>query len=371
MATRTSSSTSPGSDKTFAERQAAALHELRGLHFVRPKPGLRLLAFDDGGARGLSMLLLLRNMLRDVEKLSQEPGLPCQYFDLIAGSGTGGFIALLLGRLRLSMNDAIQCYMRVVERVFMRTKAGGNFRVTPFEEVLKEIMDRFGDGDDTQMIGERGPRCRTFVCVREDDSSGSIKPQKLRTYAHPAEPPYQCTFLEAVRATMGNPALFKPPVISNDNGTTTTFLDAGDDHYNPVYDLYDEAMSLFPSRNVAYLVSFGPGRASTIDLNPPKGILQQPRLPPICLSTMHHLADRCDATSDAFIRDNPELQRVYYRFTHDQGSVDGKMAKWEQVEALKEFLRPYLFAVEDRAFELVGKLMDERETALKASRRGR
>ncbi|TRM59215.1 acyl transferase/acyl hydrolase/lysophospholipase [Schizophyllum amplum] len=317
------------------------------------------------------MLLLLRNMLREVEQLSQEPGLPCQYFDLIAGSGTGGFIALLLGRLRLSMDKAIECYTRVVERVFMRTKAGGNFRVTPFEDVLKEIVNRFADGDNTQMIGERGPRCRTFVCVREDDDSGAIRSQKLRTYVHPAEPAYQCTFLEAVRATMGNPALFKPPTTLNDNGTITTFLDAGDAHYNPVYDLYDEAMSLFPSRNVAYLVSFGAGRANTVDLSPPRGILQQPRLPRICLSTMHHLADCCDTTAAAFLRDNAELERVYYRFTHDQGSVDGKMAKWEQVEALKEFLVPYALAVDDRSSELVEKMIDERESVLAAGRRTR
>ncbi|KAL1707201.1 acyl transferase/acyl hydrolase/lysophospholipase [Schizophyllum commune] len=323
------------------------------------------MAEDDGGARGLSMLLILRNILRDVEQLSRGTGLPCQYFDVIAGSGTGGLIALLLGRLRLSMDDALECYKRIVERVFLRTKAGGGFKVKSLEEVLKEISNRFGDGDETQMIGERGPRCKTFVCVREE-VSGVVRPQKLRTYVHPAEPPFQCTLTEAIRATMGNPVFFEPLTISY-NGTQATFLDAGDDRYNPVFDLYEEAISLYPSQHVAYILSLGAGKPTTIDLTPP-GFLHQPRLPATCLSTMQHLAARCDAIADAFLRENPELQHVYYRLTHDQGSVDGKMAQWEQIAVLKEFLRPYILAVDEQAYGLARKMVHERGLVISAAK---
>lgn len=37
------------------------------------------------------MLLLLRNIMREVGYISHEPGLPCEYFDIIAGSGSGGY----------------------------------------------------------------------------------------------------------------------------------------------------------------------------------------------------------------------------------------------------------------------------------------
>ncbi|TRM59214.1 acyl transferase/acyl hydrolase/lysophospholipase [Schizophyllum amplum] len=317
----------------------------------------------------MSMLLLLRNMLRQVEQLSHEPILPCQYFDLIAGSGTGGFIALLLGRLRLTMDEAMECYKWFIDSVDMRTKTGGNFKVAPFEEALQEISCRFGDGEDTQMTGERGPRCRTFVCVRDKGQFGVIRSKRLRTYAHPTEPPYQCTFLEAVRATMGNAVYFTPLSISNDNGTTTTFLDAGDDHYNPVYDLYDEAMSLFPSRDVAYLVSYGAGQASTIDVTPSRSLFHKPRLPPVGILEMHHLAERCDATSDAFIRNNLELQRAYYRFTHDHGFGRITSARCDQIQALVEILRSYALLVDDISLELAEKMLDERELASATRRR--
>ncbi|KAI5830314.1 FabD/lysophospholipase-like protein [Schizophyllum commune Tattone D] len=358
-------------ERDFATRNTDTPNELRHFQTVPAKPGIRLLSFDDGGARGLSMLLVLRNMLRDVEKLSQGPGLPCDYFDVIAGSGTGGLLALLLGRLRLSMNNAIECYTRIVERVFLRTKPGGQFKASSLEEVLREISNRFGDGDETQMIGDRRPRCRTFVCVREKDNAGVIKPQRLRTYVHPAEPPFRSTLTEAVRATMGNPVFFEPLSITYDNGNQSTFLDAGEDRYNPVFDLYEEALSLFPSRDVAYVVSLGAGKADTINMTPP-GFLHQPRLPSACLTAMQHLATRCDAISDAFQRENPELDSVYFRFTHDRGSVNGKMALWEQVAVLKEFLRPYIIAVDEQAFTLVRKMMHERNLLLSgAGRRSR
>ncbi|KAG8826494.1 hypothetical protein FRC17_008212 [Serendipita sp. 399] len=45
----------------------------------------------------------------------EQPPLPCQLFDLIAGSGHGAIIAILLGRLRLSVEKAITAYTELVE----------------------------------------------------------------------------------------------------------------------------------------------------------------------------------------------------------------------------------------------------------------
>jgi patatin-like phospholipase/acyl hydrolase len=56
--------------------------------------GLRLIIHlaDGGGVRGLSSLLILQKILERIKKecdLATTP-LPCEYFDMIAGTSTGG-----------------------------------------------------------------------------------------------------------------------------------------------------------------------------------------------------------------------------------------------------------------------------------------
>ncbi|CAE6451843.1 unnamed protein product [Rhizoctonia solani] len=96
-------------------------------------PGrLRLLCFDGGGVRGLSSLFILKEFLRRVQN---DPGfvgpanvekageiLPCEYFDMICGTSTGGLIALMLGKLRMSVDETIEAYIRFSEDVFSKKK---------------------------------------------------------------------------------------------------------------------------------------------------------------------------------------------------------------------------------------------------------
>jgi patatin-like phospholipase/acyl hydrolase len=64
-------------------------------------PVPRVLTLDGGGVRGLSSLLILREIMEDIERRTDadETPLPCEYFDLIGGTSTGGLIAIMLGRL--------------------------------------------------------------------------------------------------------------------------------------------------------------------------------------------------------------------------------------------------------------------------------
>ena len=53
--------------------------------------------------RGLSSLLILEKLMHEIQRLKgdSQPSLPCEYFDLICGTSTGGLIAIMLGRLRM------------------------------------------------------------------------------------------------------------------------------------------------------------------------------------------------------------------------------------------------------------------------------
>ena len=72
---------------------------------------------------------------------------PCDHFDLIVGTGTGGLIALMLGRLRLDLETCKEVYVRMTRRVFEtdKTFAGIPFRSTLFkasrlEDAIRECV---------------------------------------------------------------------------------------------------------------------------------------------------------------------------------------------------------------------------------------
>jgi hypothetical protein len=72
---------------------------------------------------------------------------PCDYFDLIGGTGTGGLIAIMLGRLRLDIDTCKEVYVRMTRKVFEtdKTIAGIPYRSTLFkasklEEAIKECV---------------------------------------------------------------------------------------------------------------------------------------------------------------------------------------------------------------------------------------
>lgn len=75
-----------------------------------PGRGLNLLSLDGGGIRGISSLQVLKNIL---EKVADEQGLskppkPCDFFNMIGGTSTGGLIAIMLGRMKMSVDDCIE-----------------------------------------------------------------------------------------------------------------------------------------------------------------------------------------------------------------------------------------------------------------------
>lgn len=109
---------------------------------------------DGGGVRGYSMLILLQELMYrtyvecegKAPRRDQIPK-PCDHFDLIVGTGTGGLIALMLGRLRLDLETSKEVYVRMTRRVFEtdKTFAGIPYRSTLFkasklEEAIRECV---------------------------------------------------------------------------------------------------------------------------------------------------------------------------------------------------------------------------------------
>ncbi|RKL23426.1 hypothetical protein BFJ72_g14493 [Fusarium proliferatum] len=92
-----------------------------------PGHDIRLFALDGGGVRGLSSLMILQNLMSTIDP--DAPPKPCDYFDMIAGTSSGGLIAIVLGRLRMTVDECIDAYTSLSNKVFEkkshRTKING------------------------------------------------------------------------------------------------------------------------------------------------------------------------------------------------------------------------------------------------------
>ena len=82
---------------------------------------------------------------------------PCDYFDLIAGTGTGGLIAIMLGRLRMNTKDCMRVYVQMTRKVFETDKTiiGIPYRSTLFkasmlEDAIKACVRSFENRDDDE-----------------------------------------------------------------------------------------------------------------------------------------------------------------------------------------------------------------------------
>ncbi|KAN0076234.1 Acyl transferase/acyl hydrolase/lysophospholipase [Elaphomyces granulatus] len=93
-----------------------------------------VLSLDGGGIRGLSSLYILRRIMKRIKELDdrdaqenrieggQQLPLPCNYFDLILGTSTGGLIAIMLGRLRMNVEDCLKQYWILSNSIFRPPK---------------------------------------------------------------------------------------------------------------------------------------------------------------------------------------------------------------------------------------------------------
>lgn len=91
---------------------------------------------------------------------------PCEIFDLIGGTSTGGLIAILLGRLELSVQQAIDEY-RVLSKVIFGPKKAfwkdGKFKASRLERAVEGIVRKYG-GDQEGVMGLKGEgRCKVLV----------------------------------------------------------------------------------------------------------------------------------------------------------------------------------------------------------------
>ncbi|KAF1979700.1 FabD/lysophospholipase-like protein [Bimuria novae-zelandiae CBS 107.79] len=115
---------------------------------TNPHAPLRLLSLDGGGVRGLSSLMVLDDLMESIAQEEKRLGRrpvnnttplrPCDYFDLIGGTSTGGIIAILLSRLRLDCKECLGIYTKLAEQIFKHDRS-----ITVFGTKIPTGANRF------------------------------------------------------------------------------------------------------------------------------------------------------------------------------------------------------------------------------------
>ena len=113
----------------------------------------KILALDGGGVRGLSIIIILKHLMRNLNRKRQIEVQPWEEFDMIGGTSTGGIIAIMLGRLRMSLDQCEAAYIRLSSNVFKRNRskadprkiydfleANGKFSPQPLEGFVKDLL---------------------------------------------------------------------------------------------------------------------------------------------------------------------------------------------------------------------------------------
>ena len=121
-----------------------------------------ILYLDGGGVRGISELHILHIIMDRLKaklgRRDDEPDpLPCEYFQLIGGTSTGGLIAIMLGRLRMTAIEASEQYNKLAKEIFgpQNKKSwvqDGTFKATTLQKAIERLVEEKAGDTGTKMI---------------------------------------------------------------------------------------------------------------------------------------------------------------------------------------------------------------------------
>lgn len=288
--------------------------------------------------------------------------LPCHYFTCAAGTSTGGLISIMLSRFRMTVDDCIEEYKALGEKIFghpRRMAKGGfpwhRFNARVLEDVIRAVISRhniqsedFESRYGMDRMDEDMSQCIVLAYSDILGNKGEV-PYLFRTYGYQAPPrdpsrsrmrqptfrnpggASMLTIWEIARATSAAPGYFPPIRIKTGHGSEViTFKDGGFGSNNPSEEAYQDILDKHGgSMHMGPFISIGTGitpldmfgkrsdNLSTFIAN----IKTTIKLPSRTLRAHGNMVRHAN-------RDNEE-RFPYFRFDggHDLGEVD--LGEWE------------------------------------------
>jgi Patatin-like phospholipase len=248
---------------------------------------LSLTELDGGGLQALSTLSILSKLCDAIaiNKGTDRKPAPYELFDIIAGIGTGGWLALLLGRYRLDLTRCMSIYLELASdpQITATRPLFGSRHYTldqkrliaKIDSILKryELSPLLLD-DEIQQADGAEVRCKHAFALGAVQSSQHDGPKYeiFRSYPttktfgsfyHPGPDPGACKVSSACAATGATKYLLEPYTIGS-----TTFSDNGFPNPHNITDLaLDEAYHIYGEKPpLSVIVNIGPGIPSDNDI---------------------------------------------------------------------------------------------------------
>ena len=328
------------------------------------------LSVDGGGIRGYTALLILQNIMKDIEILERERDagaissaysplvdcvperalaaspkgtrsalqyLPCHYFDYVGGASTGGLVAIMLGRLRMSVDEAMNEYRALCANVFEKPSSRLKRVLTKYDSGARreKLKGHFDSLQPTRnSLHEEGEQfksdpngCRTIVCsIKSSENKNFQTPFLFRSYDHkmtyniPFESnpgdPNRFAIWQVARPTSAAPSYFKSIRLSH-----ARYYDAAVNLNNPSWEVLNEVNLLAEKSQdaVDLLLSIGGGNSKA----------NYPRVKFGNDALLQDLANISDVVHNKIEYESKQQLFHYYRFDVREGLQEVGMNDWK------------------------------------------
>ncbi|KAI9675964.1 MAG: hypothetical protein M1829_003202, partial [Trizodia sp. TS-e1964] len=320
------------------------------------RDGLCVLSLDGGGVRGLSSLLILKALMAKVNSERGKDNLPavkpCELFDMMGGTSTGGIIAIMLGRLEMDVEDCIKAYTKMFKTVFSKKnlplsiwlKIKGRFKSSVLEECVREILKDYGLSG-AEPLNDGKQRCKVFVCAKACEISKTVLLRSYRSDDDLNNIP--ASISEAIRATSAATGFFDSVEIGPQR---REFADGALGANNPAEQLWNEAQAIWCHGEDAELkkllkcfVSIGTGNPGSKPIS--EGPLK------FFSETLVRLATQTEDTAKAFVERHRLLyeNKRYFRFNVQQGLQDVGLEEFKKAALLDAATAEYMDQQESKS----------------------
>lgn len=222
---------------------------------------IKVLSIDGGGMRGI----IPATILAEIEKRTQKR--ISELFDLIAGTSTGGILALTLtkpdphgkpGKPQYTAQELIELYEKEGERIFSRSvwhriHAVGNMAEEKYpSDGIETVLDKyFGDA--------RLKDALKAVLITSYEIERRF-PFFFKSEKAKKDPAYDFPMKQAARATSAAPTYFEPiKIVTQNSSDYYALIDGGVFANNPAMCAYVEAISTNQNAENFLVVSLGTG----------------------------------------------------------------------------------------------------------------